>query len=155
MSRSAGGHINVPLTHGCARMYLFAGAWTIVWSFVVLYMIPDSPRTATRWFSARERALLVRRTRSNQTGLTELASFDWKQAKEAACDVKIWLFLIMAAGIYVCNGAVTAFATQIIKSFGYTSLQTLALSIPGQLSSHLTGSRSARRGTGSSEQKQY
>ncbi|POY76536.1 hypothetical protein BMF94_0377 [Rhodotorula taiwanensis] len=112
------------------RMYLFAGAWTIVWSFVVLYMIPDSPRTATRWFSARERALLVRRTRSNQTGLTELASFDWKQAKEAACDVKIWLFLIMAAGIYVCNGAVTAFATQIIKSFGYTSLQTLALSIP-------------------------
>lgn len=112
------------------RMYLFAGAWTILWSLVVLYMIPDSPRTASRWFTPAERRLLVARTQSNRTGRTELSSFDWTQAKEAALDIKIWLFLVMAAGIYVCNGAVTAFATQIIKSFGYTSLETIALSIP-------------------------
>ena len=113
-------------------MYLFAGAWTILWSLVVLYMIPDSPRTASRWVTPAERRLLVARTQSNRTGRTELSSFDWTQAKEAALDVKIWLFLVMAAGIYVCNGAVTAFATQIIKSFGYTSLETIALSIPGE-----------------------
>jgi hypothetical protein len=113
-------------------MYLFAGAWTILWSLVVLYMIPDSPRTASRWFTPAERRLLVARTQSNRTGRTELSSFDWAQAKEAALDIKIWLFLVMAAGIYVCNGAVTAFATQIIKSFGYTSLETIALSIPGE-----------------------
>lgn len=125
-------------------MYLFAGAWTILWSLVVLYMIPDSPRTASRWFTPAERRLLVARTQSNRTGRTELSSFDWTQAKEAALDIKIWLFLVMAAGIYVCNGAVTAFATQIIKSFGYTSLETIALSIPGEsrdaIFSHFDGS---------------
>merc|ERR1719487_875438 len=112
------------------RMFLFAGALTMVWSLVVLFMIPDSPRTSSRWFTPAERELLMRRTQSNQTGRTELSTIKWRQAKEAVCDIKIWLFMIMAAGTYVCNGAVTAFATQIIKSFGYTSLETIALSIP-------------------------
>jgi hypothetical protein len=42
-----------------------------------------------------ERRLLVARTQSNRTGRTELSSFDWAQAKEAALDIKIWLFLVI------------------------------------------------------------
>ncbi|BGP49813.1 hypothetical protein JCM10450v2_005718 [Rhodotorula kratochvilovae] len=105
------------------RMYCFAGGLTIVFAFVVLLVVPDSPRTSQRWFSDDERAILIRRARENMSGRSELSRFEWRQAREAAMDVKIWLFM-------VCNGAVTAFSSQIVKSFGYTSLQTIAISIP-------------------------
>ncbi|GAA5822235.1 hypothetical protein JCM11251_006271 [Rhodosporidiobolus azoricus] len=122
---SAGG--NAPWKY----MYYFAGGATMLWSFVIFFLIPDSPRTATRWFSDAERAVLIRRSRENMSGRVELGRFSWQQAKEAAMDVKIYIFMLMGAGIYVCNGAVTAFSSLIIKSFGYSSLQTIALSIPG------------------------
>ncbi|GAA6019306.1 hypothetical protein JCM10207_001255 [Rhodosporidiobolus poonsookiae] len=112
-------------------MYYFAGGWTILWAFVILLVVPDSPRTSGRWFNDDERAILIRRSRENLSGRVELGRFEWSQAKEAALDVKLYVFLLMGAGIYVCNGAVTAFATIIIKSFGYSSLQTIALSVPG------------------------
>ncbi|GAA5987464.1 hypothetical protein JCM11641_003837 [Rhodosporidiobolus odoratus] len=112
-------------------MYYFAGGFTILWSFVLFLVVPDSPRTSGRWFNETERAILIRRSRENLSGRVELGRFNWKQAKEAATDLKLYVFLLMGAAIYVTNGAVTAFATLIIKSFGYSSLQTIAVSIPG------------------------
>jgi hypothetical protein len=50
-----------------------------------------------------ESGIMYRTTSDQRIGRTELSSFDWAQAKEAALDIKIWLFLVMAAGIYVCR----------------------------------------------------
>ncbi|KPV72311.1 uncharacterized protein RHOBADRAFT_18147 [Rhodotorula graminis WP1] len=113
------------------RMYCLAGGLTIAFAFVVLFVVPDSPRTSHRWFNDDERQILIRRSRENMSGRIELGGFQWRQAREAACDIKIYLFMVMGAGIYVCNGAVTAFSSQIVKSFGYSSLTTIAISIPG------------------------
>lgn len=33
------------------------------------------------------------------SGRIELGGFKWRQAREAACDVKIYLFMFMGAGI--------------------------------------------------------
>ncbi|KAI5477384.1 hypothetical protein MNV49_006451 [Pseudohyphozyma bogoriensis] len=112
-------------------MYLFAGAWTILWALVVLYFVPDSPATSHRWFNESERAILVARTRSNMSGAVEPSKFRWSHAKEAILDVKIWIFLLMGASIYVCNGGVTAFGARIVSSFGYSSLTTIVILIPG------------------------
>ncbi|GAA6048564.1 hypothetical protein JCM3770_006555 [Rhodotorula araucariae] len=114
------------------RMYCFAGGLTIVFAFVVLLVVPDSPRTSQRWFNDDERAILIRRSRENMSGRSELSRFEWRQAREAAMDVKIWLFMVMGAGIYVCNGAVTAFSSQIVKSFGYTRCG-ISLSAPEKI----------------------
>ncbi|CEQ40197.1 SPOSA6832_01764 [Sporobolomyces salmonicolor] len=100
-------------------MYLFAGAWTILWSLVVLLVVPDSPRTSQRWFNDQEREILMRRSRENMSGRVELGSFSWGQAREAALDLKIW------------GGGVTAFGARIVSSFGYDSLTTIAIQIPG------------------------
>ncbi|KIY60544.1 hypothetical protein CYLTODRAFT_317194, partial [Cylindrobasidium torrendii FP15055 ss-10] len=51
------------------------------------------------------------------------------QAIEALTDIKLWLFLLLGAAIYVCNGGITAFGARIIVSFGYTSLQAILLQI--------------------------
>lgn len=74
---------------------------------MLLLVVPDSPRTSGRWFNAREREILIRRSRENMSGRMELAGFSGKQAWEAVRDVKVWCFMLMGAGIYVCNGAVT------------------------------------------------
>ncbi|KAK4330274.1 Major facilitator superfamily domain-containing protein [Rhodotorula toruloides] len=114
------------------RQYLFAGCLTILASSLLLFVLPSSPATPNRFFSEQERAVLVRRTRSNMGGRIGFGGvWDWRQVKEAACDIKIYIFALMGAGIYICNGAVTAFASQIIKSLGsYSSLQAIALGVP-------------------------
>lgn len=83
--------------------YLFAGAWTILWAAVILLLVPDSPRTSQRWFNDREREILIRRSRENMSGRVEPSNFSWDQAKEALRDVKIYIFLVMAAAIYICK----------------------------------------------------
>ncbi|GAA5825921.1 hypothetical protein JCM10212_004568, partial [Sporobolomyces blumeae] len=112
-------------------MYLFAGSWTILWALVVLVVVPDSPRTSQRWFSDREREILIRRQRENLSGRVELATFQWAQAREAVSDVKVWIFMVMGGAIYISNGGVTAFGARIVSSFGYDSLTTIAILIPG------------------------
>ncbi|GAA5942843.1 uncharacterized protein JCM15063_002810 [Sporobolomyces koalae] len=117
--------------HPWKYMYLFAGAWTILWAGVILVLVPDSPRTSHRWFNDHERTILMRRARENKSGRIELSTFDWAQAKEAVCDFKVWIFMVMGAAIYICNGGVTAFGARIVSSFGYSPLTTIAILIPG------------------------
>ncbi|EEB88579.1 hypothetical protein MPER_13518, partial [Moniliophthora perniciosa FA553] len=55
----------------------------------------------------------------------------WDQVVEALRDVKLWILMLCGAAIYVCNGGVTAFGARIIKSFGYSSVDSILLQIPG------------------------
>ncbi|KAI0685496.1 MFS general substrate transporter [Cytidiella melzeri] len=111
-------------------MYLFAGSITMLWSLVVLAVLPDSPATSHRWFNESERAMLVSRMRGNLAGV-DVRKVKWYQVREALRDYKIWLFCAMGSAIYVTNGGVTAFGSLIVKSFGYSSLQALLMQSPG------------------------
>ena len=91
-----------------------AGSITIAWSLLVLAILPDSPASATMWFSEEERAILVRRMRGNVRG-ADVRRVKWHQVREAFMDWKVWLMGAMGAAIYVCNGGVTAFGSLIIK----------------------------------------
>ncbi|KAG7095233.1 hypothetical protein E1B28_006007 [Marasmius oreades] len=111
-------------------MYIFTGAWTIIWGFVVFCAIPESPNSPGRRFSEEEKILLKKRLVLNMTGKDRTR---WKprQAVEAIKDVKLWIMMLCAAAIYVSNGGVTAFGARIIQSFGYSSLDAILLQIPG------------------------
>ncbi|KAL8286127.1 hypothetical protein RQP46_004615 [Phenoliferia psychrophenolica] len=117
--------------HPWKYMYLFAGAWTIVWSAVVFFVIPDSPETSHRWFNDEERVILEARSRRSMVGARGNTAVNWSHVKEAATDVKVYLYLLMGASIYICNGGVTAFGARIVSSFGYSSLTTIVIVIPG------------------------
>ncbi|KAL7423621.1 hypothetical protein Q5752_001202 [Cryptotrichosporon argae] len=116
--------------HGWKNIYYFCGAVTIFWGLVVLALLPASPLEPGPLFNQDEKELLVRRFEENPYGRDRQT---WKkdQVVEALVDVKTWIYLLMAAMIYICNGSVTAFGTLIIKSIGYTSLTSIALLIPG------------------------
>ncbi|GAA5827780.1 hypothetical protein JCM5353_006415 [Sporobolomyces roseus] len=114
-------------------MYLFAGAWTILWALVILIFIPDSPRLSQRWFNDQEREILIKRSRENLSGRTELGKFEWSQVREAVKDLKIWCFCSWLR-VFISaknSGGVTAFGARIVSSFGYDSLTTIAILIPG------------------------
>ncbi|KAK0195047.1 major facilitator superfamily domain-containing protein [Armillaria mellea] len=121
------GVINYGLGHASGKlatwkyMYLFAGSWTILWSLVVLL----------------EKILLKQRLASNMTGKDQ-TQWKWDQALESIRDIKLWIFLLCASAIYVCNGGVTAFGARIITSFGYSSLNAILLQIPGGAMTCLT-----------------
>lgn len=110
--------------------YYFCGAVTIFWGFVLGLFLPVSPLSPGRIFSQTEAALLRRRFEENPFA-RDRRPFSAAQAKEALLDVKTWIYLFVAAMTYMCNGAITAFGTIIIKSIGYTGLQSVALTIPG------------------------
>ncbi|KDE05482.1 hypothetical protein MVLG_04171 [Microbotryum lychnidis-dioicae p1A1 Lamole] len=99
---SAGGGSLAPWKY----MYLFAGAWTILWAFK----------------SVGSCSLVLARIERG---------FKWSHAREAATDVKLYLYLLISSAIYVCNGGVTAFEARIVNSFGYSPLNTIILLIPG------------------------
>ncbi|KAK4685959.1 MFS transporter, ACS family, allantoate permease, partial [Tremellales sp. Uapishka_1] len=103
---------------------------TIAWSVVIWFLLPNSPQDPGRFFNAAEREILLARFAENPYGKEKLP-FKRDQAIEAVLDVKTWIYLLLAVAIYMCNGAVTAFGGIIVKSFGYTSLQSIAHQIPG------------------------
>ncbi|WRT63194.1 uncharacterized protein IL334_000097 [Kwoniella shivajii] len=117
-------------THPWKSMYYFCGSLTIAWGFVIYFFMPDSPLKPGRFFNEEERQILLRRYEENPWGSSQ-QSIKPKHVLEAVSDIKTWIYLLMGAAIYICNGSVTAFGARIIASFGYTSLQSTALLVPG------------------------
>ncbi|KAB8071867.1 major facilitator superfamily domain-containing protein [Aspergillus leporis] len=122
------GHI----TTGLPRwMYVFLifGAVSIAIGIASFLFLPDLPSTA-KFLTERERAIAVDRVSINQQGVKN-HHFKWYQFWQAAKDPKTWLLFIMAVGAQVPNSALTSFTSIIVKSFGFDTLGTQYLQIPG------------------------
>ncbi|GFG26543.1 uncharacterized transporter C460.05 [Aspergillus udagawae] len=122
------GHI----TSGLPRwMYVFLifGAVSVATGILSLLLLPDLPSTA-RFLTPRERAIAVDRVARNQQGVKN-HHFKWEQVWQAARDPKTWLLFVMAVGAQVPNSALTSFTSIIVGSFGFDTLGTQYLQIPG------------------------
>ncbi|KIJ56724.1 hypothetical protein M422DRAFT_72881 [Sphaerobolus stellatus SS14] len=110
-------------------IYVMLGGLAIVVGIVVLIWLPDSPVHA-RFLTKEERIAALERVRDDQGG-TENKHFKKEQVWEAVTDVRTWLIVISTLTTSIPNGGLSNFSNIIIKSFGYTSKQTLILSTPG------------------------
>ncbi|GES65026.1 MFS general substrate transporter [Aspergillus terreus] len=122
------GHI----TTGLPRwMYVFLifGSVSVAVGTIALLLLPDLPSTA-KFLSERERAIAVDRVAVNRQGVKN-HHFKWYQVWEAARDPKTWLLFIMAVGAQVPNSALTSFTSIVVGSFGFDTLGTQYLQIPG------------------------
>ncbi|KAI9932314.1 hypothetical protein ASPWEDRAFT_51020 [Aspergillus wentii DTO 134E9] len=122
------GHI----TTGLPRwMYVFLifGAISLATGIVALLWLPDLPSTA-KFLTEKERAIAVERVAENRQGIKN-HHFKWDQVWQAIRDPKTWLLFIMAVGAQVPNSALTSFTSIIVKSFGFDTLGTQYLQIPG------------------------
>ncbi|KAG9317546.1 MFS general substrate transporter [Chiua virens] len=103
-------------------VYLLLGALAIVIGIVVLVWLPDSPVHA-RMLSREERIAALERVRNDQGG-TENKTIKYVRPRQR---LSIRLTRLSAS---IPNGALSNFSNIIIKSFGYTTKQTLILSTP-------------------------
>ena len=122
------GHI----TTGLARwMYVFIifGSMSLVAGIATLCFLPDLPSTA-KFLSQRERAVAVERVAANRQGVKN-HNFKLDQAWQTAADPKTWILFILAVSAQVPNAAITSFTSLIIKDFGFGTLGSQYLQIPG------------------------
>jgi predicted MFS family arabinose efflux permease len=99
-----------------------AGAW-------LLLMLPDSP-SACKFLSEHERAVAVERVAGNRQGVKN-KTFKKYQVYQTIRDPKTWILFVMAIGAQVPNTALTQFASLIVEGFGFNTLGTQYMQIPG------------------------
>ena len=85
-------------------MYIVAGAVTIIWSFVILALMPPDPVRAKR-FTEREHYIAVARLRVNNSGVRN-THFKLAQAIEVFLDPRAWIVFSMAFLMMIANGPV-------------------------------------------------
>ncbi|KAI0751331.1 MFS general substrate transporter [Daedaleopsis nitida] len=110
-------------------IYLLLGGLAIVVGVCVVLWLPDSPVHA-RLLTKEERIAALERVRDDQSG-TENKKLKKEQVIEALTDIRTWLIALTTMLTSIPNGALSNFSNIIIKSFGYTTKQTLILATPG------------------------
>jgi len=117
-------HIRTPGFASWKWLMIITGIITLVLAVCYWFLFPDSPTTA--WFLTKdERIKAVNRIKENQTGV-ENKKFKKEQMIEALQDPKTWIFAVFAALTQIAN-SLTNQQSIILKSFGFTTLQTTLL----------------------------
>lgn len=73
---------------------------TIAWSIPIYFLLPASPLQPGRFFSTRDKEILIRRFQQNPFG-KDRQPFNLPQFIEAVTDWKSYIYLLMATAIYV------------------------------------------------------
>ncbi|KAJ5950077.1 hypothetical protein N7454_001661 [Penicillium verhagenii] len=121
-------HLNVDHMYAYQWMFLIFGLITVVFGISLWWILPDSPLTVT-WLNDRERLIAVERLKSNKTGVKN-SHHKHEQVMEAILDPKIWLLALAIFFHNMTNSLQTTFLGIIIKGFGYTTYQSVLLSVP-------------------------
>ncbi|KAF2668275.1 membrane transporter [Microthyrium microscopicum] len=134
-----GGLVAYGIAKGCADgscalvpwkiIFLVTGLLTVCMGILFLFFMPDNQMNA-RFLSKEDRILAIERIRVNQQGV---GNKHWKlyQLKEALMDPMTWAFFFYALVADIPNGGISNFFSLLIKSFGYTPLQSLLYGTPG------------------------
>ncbi|KAF7798393.1 hypothetical protein EIP86_009614 [Pleurotus ostreatoroseus] len=101
---------------------------TLINALLFLLFFPDNPTKA--WFlSPTERVKAVQRLRNNQNGI-ETKTWKWYQMREALYESRTWVYFLFA-GFCALVGGIGVQYSLLIKSFGFSELQSTLLGIPG------------------------
>lgn len=109
-------------------MYFVAGAITIIWGIILVFLLPSDPIRA-RGFNERQRYIAVARLRVNNSGVRN-THYKKGQVFELLGDGKFWLVFFIAFLSMIANGPISTFTPIIINSFGFNTLKSLLLVIP-------------------------
>ncbi|KAI0844898.1 putative allantoate permease [Daldinia vernicosa] len=122
------GHISDNI-HPWRWMFIILGAATFLLGFGILFLLPDTI-SGTKFLTPKERQWAGDRVVIAGTGRTENATWKWEQMRECLQDPKTWLIWSVALLCQIPNGGTQNFANLVIKSFGFTSLESTLINIP-------------------------
>ncbi|KAJ6177796.1 hypothetical protein N7519_008257 [Penicillium mononematosum] len=122
------GHIHSNTLYRYQTIFMFCGLLTVVYSFLVFWLMPDSPMEA-KCLSDREKFIATERLRANQMGISN-QEWRWDHAREVVLDLKTWCWFFSIITISIASGGISTFGSLIVKSFGFDSFQTILFNIP-------------------------
>ncbi|KAF2634263.1 MFS general substrate transporter [Massarina eburnea CBS 473.64] len=125
------GHIEDNV-HPWRWMFIVLGVITFIWAFAILFFLPDKISTA-KFLTEEERSWAIDRVVISGTGKTENTVWIWDQMRECLIDPKTWLLFIITLLCQIPNGGTQNFANLVIKSFGFSSLESTLINIPYSL----------------------
>lgn len=108
-------------------LFLAYGVVSVIFGFFVGWYMPDSPMRA-KCFSEEDKHLMVERVRDNQTGVQN-KEFKKPQLMEALGDPQVWGYAIIALCTTLPTSGLGSFYNIVIKSLGFTTLQTQLLAM--------------------------
>ena len=129
---------------GWRWIFIIEGAVTVAVSFMMPFLIIDSPEKA-KWLNDDERRFInLRLELSGVKSKTEEGDkLTWKLLYKTMTDWKIWLGIFIAWGNSVPNAAFKFTMPQIVKQMGFTTSTAQLLTIPpyfcGGVAAWLTG----------------
>ncbi|KAI0148352.1 MFS general substrate transporter [Xylariaceae sp. FL1272] len=133
-----GGLLGYAIGHVCAittglqqwqYVFLIFGGISLAWAITFLVFMPDIPTTA-RFLTPIQRILAVERVAQNRQGVKN-HHFKKYQVWQCLRDPKTWILFVMAIAAQIPNAAQSSFTSIILKTFGFSTLQTQYMQIPG------------------------
>ncbi|KIW34299.1 uncharacterized protein PV07_01086 [Cladophialophora immunda] len=109
-------------------LFLIEGVVSVAWGFVVLLMLPPLPEQVRWGFTEEEKALARRRTIEGYNEPN--AQIKPKQILAIFKDRRTYLYIIFYSCTNLSLACFSSFLPVILRSFGYSQLQTQALTIP-------------------------
>lgn len=109
-------------------MYLFAGGITLLWSFVIFIVLPDSPVNASG-FTELEKSMILQRIRANNSGVAN-RKIKPKQVIECFTSATFWGLMLTTILLNVTVGPVVSFGSLIFKGMGFTKFESLLMNMP-------------------------
>ena len=100
------GSIEIHTITNWQLIFLFLGAITSSLAFWLVFLLPDSPKTAL-FLNKSERAIAVQRTLKNKTGVMDNDTFVWRQVWMAVKDPQTWCLVLYTFCVNLCNGGIT------------------------------------------------
>jgi MFS family permease len=130
------GHIEDGL-HPWKWMYIILGVLTFIWAIPLLLFLPDSIEKA-KFLTEEERKYAANRVVLAGTGRTDKTTWKLDQVVECLMDPKSWIIFSMSLLTQIPNGGTQNFGNLVLKSFGFTSLESTLLVIPASVISACT-----------------
>ncbi|GKU02214.1 major facilitator superfamily transporter [Fusarium langsethiae] len=112
---------------GWAWIFVIEGLLTFIFAVMAFFVMHDYPDTA-KFLNDSERREVLRRLEEDRSVLSD--AFDFKFAKDALKDWKIWVHMLITIGIYTPLYSISIFLPTIVKGLGYTNEVAQLMSVP-------------------------
>ncbi|KAI8666321.1 hypothetical protein NCS57_00856600 [Fusarium keratoplasticum] len=109
-------------------LFLVMGVFQLLWGLVLYIWLPDSP-LKDNFLAGKDKYIGLDTVRENMIGI-ENKKLKWYQVRKAFTDYKTYLLVLFVLSIHVPTGGFVAFGAQIVSDLGFSTLETMLLSIP-------------------------
>ncbi|KAH7156030.1 major facilitator superfamily domain-containing protein [Dactylonectria macrodidyma] len=139
LGNSVGGFCGALIAYGCSFitsgpleawrwLFVMLGIITALWGIVMLFALPDTPKTA-RFLKPEQRIIANQRPQENQRTF-KTNKWSHTQFMEALKDPKTWFLFVIMTISCLTNGVISNFTSLIVAGLGYDVRTTLLLGLP-------------------------